>query len=88
MGAQQPHDSSSNTAASVFAWMLNVSSSVAIVVVNKVLMDQRGSYRFTFGEFHCILEIVGEWHNRAQPVLQESAASTCTHVEASTCTPI
>jgi hypothetical protein len=54
MGAQQPHDSSSNTAASVFAWMLNVSSSVAIVFVNKVLMDQRGSYRFTFGKFHCI----------------------------------
>uniref|UniRef100_A0A383WE84 Sugar phosphate transporter domain-containing protein n=1 Tax=Tetradesmus obliquus TaxID=3088 RepID=A0A383WE84_TETOB len=48
MGAQQPHNSSSNTAASVFAWLLNVSSSVAIVFVNKVLMDQRGDYRFTF----------------------------------------
>lgn len=48
MGAQQPHNSSSNTAASVFAWLLNVSSSVAIVFVNKVLMDQRGGYRFTF----------------------------------------
>jgi hypothetical protein len=49
MGAHQLH-SSSNAAASVFAWLLNVSSSVAIVFVNKVLMDQRGKYRFTFGE--------------------------------------
>lgn len=50
MGVQHPQDSGSSPAAGVFAWMLNVSSSVAIVFVNKVLMDQRGNYRFTFGE--------------------------------------
>ncbi len=37
----------------VFAWFLNVSTSVLIVFVNKVLMDPRMEYKFVFGEFLC-----------------------------------
>lgn len=33
-----------------FAWFLNVSTSVLIVFVNKVLMDPKKGYGFTFGE--------------------------------------
>ena len=34
----------------VAAWALNVSTSVAIVFSNKVLMDPRWGYKFIFGE--------------------------------------
>lgn len=33
-----------------FAWFSNVSTSVLIVFVNKVLMDRNGTYKFVFGE--------------------------------------
>ena len=33
----------------VSAWLGNVSTSVLIVFVNKVLMDPRRGYKFTFG---------------------------------------
>lgn len=32
------------------AWFFNVSTSVLIVFVNKVLMDSKTGYKFTFGE--------------------------------------
>jgi hypothetical protein len=32
-----------------FAWFMNVSSAVTIVFVNKVLMDHKKGYAFTFG---------------------------------------
>jgi hypothetical protein len=44
MGAEQ-HTLASNA----FAWFLNVSSAVTIVFVNKVLMDHKKGYAFTFG---------------------------------------
>ncbi len=34
----------------VFAWFLNVSTSVVIVFINKVLMDDKKGYRFVFGK--------------------------------------
>jgi solute carrier family 35 protein E3 len=34
----------------VFAWFLNVSTSVLIVFVNKVLMDPKMGYHFVYGE--------------------------------------
>lgn len=34
------------------AWLLNVSTSVLIVFVNKLLMDAKQGYAFTFGEHH------------------------------------
>lgn len=34
----------------VIAWFMNVSTSVLIVFVNKLLMDPRRGYAFTFGE--------------------------------------
>lgn len=40
----------SRMASDLFAWFLNVSTSVMIVFVNKVLMDNSWGYRFTFGE--------------------------------------
>lgn len=33
-----------------FAWFLNVSTSVVIVFVNKVLLDARTGHGFAFGE--------------------------------------
>jgi hypothetical protein len=42
------HVSTSHAVADTFAWLLNVSSSVLIVFVNKVLLDAH-SYAFTFG---------------------------------------
>jgi hypothetical protein len=36
-------------AVDAFAWFLNVSTSVVIVFVNKVLMDDKKGYRFVFG---------------------------------------
>ena len=37
-------------AADGFAWVMNVSTSVLIVFVNKVLMDRKSGYKFCFGE--------------------------------------
>jgi hypothetical protein len=34
-----------------FAWFMNVSSAVTIVFVNKVLMDHKKGYAFTFGGY-------------------------------------
>ena len=34
----------------VFAWFLNVTSSVLIVFVNKKLMDGKVGYKFVFGK--------------------------------------
>jgi hypothetical protein len=47
MGADGQHHS---LGANAFAWFLNVSSAVTIVFVNKVLMDQKKGYAFTFGK--------------------------------------
>jgi hypothetical protein len=44
-------EASSGKAFDVFAWFLNVSTSVLIVFVNKLLMDAKNGYAFTFGEF-------------------------------------
>lgn len=38
------------TVEDVFAWMFNVSTSVLIVFVNKLLMDKNFGYGFVFGE--------------------------------------
>lgn len=46
MGQQ---DNQHSLASNAFAWFLNVSSAVTIVFVNKVLMDQKKGYAFTFG---------------------------------------
>lgn len=46
MGADTHHSVASNA----FAWFLNVSSAVTIVFVNKVLMDHKRGYAFTFGK--------------------------------------
>lgn len=35
----------------VFAWFLNVSTSVVIVFANKVLLDAKTGHGFVFGEF-------------------------------------
>lgn len=43
-------------ATDVFAWFLNVSTSVLIVFVNKVLMDPKMGYKFVFGKWiRCIV---------------------------------
>ena len=34
----------------VFAWFLNVSSSVVIVFINKVLLSEQNGHGFAFGE--------------------------------------
>jgi hypothetical protein len=44
-------EASSGKAFDAFAWFLNVSTSVLIVFVNKLLMDAKHGYAFTFGEF-------------------------------------
>lgn len=42
-------------AGDVFAWALNVVTSVGIVFTNKLLMDPRWGYGFSFGETtHCL----------------------------------
>jgi hypothetical protein len=38
------------SAADVFAWFLNVSTSVIIVFANKVLLDAKSGHGFAFGE--------------------------------------
>ena len=38
-------------------WLFNVSSSVAIVFVNKILMGKAG-YMFNFGTFHFLLDLL------------------------------
>ena len=43
-------EDSSVVAYSAFAWFLNVSTSVLIVFVNKLLMDPKKGYAFTFGK--------------------------------------
>lgn len=56
-GPCQMKDGSGHAAHSVAsdaaAWLGNVSSSVLIVFVNKLLMDPRTGYKFQFGEFSC-----------------------------------
>lgn len=52
MGVPDTHHS---TASNAFAWFMNVSSAVTIVFVNKVLMDQKKGYAFTFGRCRCSL---------------------------------
>lgn len=46
----QQHQQQHSLLADGFAWSLNVSSAVAIVFVNKVLMQPGSGYAFTFGE--------------------------------------
>lgn len=46
MGEHQSHTQGSN----VLAFTMNVASAVTIVFVNKVLMDHKRGYAFTFGE--------------------------------------
>jgi hypothetical protein len=40
------------TVADAGAWFFNVATSVLIVFVNKVLMDSKAGYKFTFGKCH------------------------------------
>lgn len=47
---QQHHSMQHSLLADGFAWCLNVSSAVTIVFVNKVLMDPKKGYAFTYGE--------------------------------------
>jgi hypothetical protein len=42
-------EDSSGTAFDALAWFMNVSTSVLIVFVNKLLMDAKHGYAFTFG---------------------------------------
>ncbi|MEW5316716.1 MAG: hypothetical protein WDW38_008068 [Sanguina aurantia] len=50
--------SESRMASDLFAWFLNVSTSVLIVFVNKVLMDNSWGYRFTFATTLCSLHFI------------------------------
>jgi solute carrier family 35 protein E3 len=43
-------EASSGKAFDALAWFMNVSTSVLIVFVNKLLMDAKHGYAFTFGE--------------------------------------
>lgn len=43
------HAHAQSAAADACAWFFNVSTSVLIVFVNKVLMDSKTGYKFTFG---------------------------------------
>ena len=51
------------TVADAGAWFFNVATSVLIVFVNKVLMDSKTGYKFTFGKciwpFEPCLQLVG-----------------------------
>ena len=48
--AERNKEAENKLATDVFAWFLNVSTSVLIVFVNKVLMDPKMGYKFVFGE--------------------------------------
>ena len=43
-------DLQKSSASNTLAWVLNVSSSVLIVFVNKILMDSSFGYKFVYGE--------------------------------------
>lgn len=59
MGADAQHHS---LASNTFAWFLNVASAVTIVFVNKVLMDHKKGYAFTFGEHTADLQQLPQLH--------------------------